>query len=290
MREFLTSRRARVTPDQAGLPSYGGNRRVPGLRREEVAILSGISVEYYTRLERGNAAGVSESVVEGLSRARQLDEAERAHLTDLVRATNTHRAPRRRVVQRVRPLVQRLLDAMTDAPAFVLNERLDVLAANELGRALYAPMFADPTDPRDRVNHARFMFLDPASHDFWVNWDKAAKDTAAILRTAAGRDPYDRHLSDLVGELSIRSEEFRGRWAAHDVKFHHTGVKHIHHPLVGDLTLAFESLQVSADAGQTLLVYSAEPDTASREALRLLASWTTTAHQEQSDVGADATA
>jgi transcriptional regulator with XRE-family HTH domain len=286
MREFLTSRRARVTPDQAGLPAYGGNRRVQGLRREEVAILSGISVEYYTRLERGNAAGVSASVVEGLSRALQLDEAEHAHLADLVRATNTHRALRRRVVQRVRPLVQRLLDSMTDAPAFVLNERLDVLAANELGRALYAPMFADP---RDRVNHARFIFLDPASHDFWVNWDKAAKDTAAILRAAAGRDPYDRRLSDLVGELSTRSEEFRVRWAAHDVKFHHTGVKQIHHPLVGDLTLAFESLQVSADAGQTLLVYSAEPGTASREALNLLASWTTTAHQEQSGVPADRT-
>jgi transcriptional regulator with XRE-family HTH domain len=286
LREFLTSRRARVTPDQTGLPAYGGNRRVPGLRREEVAILSGISVEYYTRLERGNAAGVSESVVEGLSRALQLDEAERAHLADLVRATNTRRAPSRRVVERVRPLVQRLLDSMTDAPAFVLNERLDVLAANELGRALYAPMFADPTD---RVNHARFIFLDPASHDFWVNWDKAARDTAAILRAAAGRDPYDRRLSDLVGELSTRSEEFRVRWAAHDVKFHHTGVKHIHHPLVGDLTLSFESLQVSADAGQTLLVYSAEPGTASREALSLLASWTTTAHQEQSDVGADRT-
>jgi transcriptional regulator with XRE-family HTH domain len=179
MREFLTSRRARVTPDQADLPAYGGNRRVQGLRREEVAILSGISVEYYTRLERGNAAGVSESVVEGLGRALQLDEAEHAHLADLVRATNTHRAPRRRVVARVRPVVQRLLDSMTDAPAFVLNERLDVLAANELGRALYAPMFADPPD---RVNHARFIFLDPASHDFWVDWDTAAKDTAAILR------------------------------------------------------------------------------------------------------------
>ena len=286
LREFLTSRRDRVTPDQAGLPAYGGNRRVPGLRREEVAILSGISVEYYTRLERGNAAGVSESVVEGLSRALQLDEAERAHLADLVRTTNTRRAPRRRAVNTVRAVVQQVLDSMTDAPAFVLNQRLDVLAANELGRALYAPMFGGP---RDRVNHARFVFLDPASHDFWGNWDKAAKDTAAILRAAAGRDPYDRRLSDLVGELSTRSEEFRVRWAAHDVKFHHTGVKHIHHPLVGDLTLAFESLQVSADAGQTLLVYSAEPGTASREALNLLASWTTTAYQEQPDVGAGRT-
>jgi len=286
MREFLTSRRARVTPDQAGLPAYGSNRRVQGLRREEVAILAGISVEYYTRLERGNAAGMSESVVEGLSRALQLDEAEQTHLADLVRAANSRRAPRRRVAQRVRPVVQQVLDSMTYAPAFVLNERLDVLAANELGRALYAPMFGDPRDP---VNHARFIFLDPGSHDFWVNWEKAAKDTVAILRAAAGRDPYDRHLSDLVGELSTRSEEFRVRWAAHDVKFHHTGVKDIHHPLVGDLTLAFESLQVSADAGQILLVYSAEPGTASREALNLLAGWTTTAHQERSGLPADRT-
>ena len=286
MREFLTSRRARVTPDQAGLPAYGSNRRVQGLRREEVAILAGISVEYYTRLERGNAAGMSESVVEGLSLALQLDEAEQTHLADLVRAANSRRAPRRRVAQRVRPVVQQVLDSMTYAPAFVLNERLDVLAANELGRALYAPMFGDPRDP---VNHARFIFLDPGSRDFWVNWEKAAKDTVAILRAAAGRDPYDRHLSDLVGELSTRSEEFRVRWAAHDVKFHHTGVKDIHHPLVGDLTLAFESLQVSADAGQILLVYSAEPGTASREALNLLAGWTTTAHQERSGLPADRT-
>jgi hypothetical protein len=175
---------------------------------------------------------------------------------------------------------------MTDAPAFVLNERLDVLAANELGRALYAPMFDGRRDP---VNHARFIFLEPASHDFWVNWEKAAKDTVAILRAAAGRNPYDRHLSDLVGELSTRSEEFRVRWAAHDVKFHLTGVKAIHHPLVGDITLSFESLQVSADAGQTLLVYSAEPGTASRQALSLLASWTTTAHAEHSGVSADRT-
>jgi hypothetical protein len=285
MREFLTSRRARVTPDQAGLPGYGSNRRVKGLRREEVAILAGISVEYYTRLERGNAAGVSESVLEGLSRALQLDEAEHAHFVDLARATNTRRAPSRRVAQRVRPVMQQVLNCMTDAPAFVLNERLDVLAANELGRSLYSPMFAG--ELRGPVNHARFVFLDPVSHDFWVDWEKAAKDTAAILRAAAGRNPYDRHLSDLVGELSTRSEEFRVRWAAHDVKFHHTGVKQIHHPLVGDLTLAFESLQVSADPGQILLVYSAEPGTASREGLNLLASWTTTAHPEQSGVRAD---
>jgi transcriptional regulator with XRE-family HTH domain len=278
IREFLTSRRARVSPEQAGLSAYGSNRRVKGLRREEVAVLAGISAEYYTRLERGNTNGVSDSVLEGLSRALHLDEAERAHLADLVHTNSTRRpAPRRHVTPTVRPIIQRVLDSMTDAPAFVLNERLDVLAANQLGRALYSPMFSEPDRP---VNHARFIFLDPRSHDFWVNWHKAANDTVAILRAAAGREPYDRDLSDLVGELSTRSEEFRVRWAAHNVKFHHSGIKDIHHPLVGDLALAFESLQVSADSGQTLLVYSAEPGSAMQDALNLLASWTTKPHQK----------
>jgi transcriptional regulator with XRE-family HTH domain len=276
IREFLTSRRARITPERAGLPVYGGNRRVSGLRREEVALLAGISVEYYTRLERGTATGVSESVLEGIARALQLNEAERAHLTDLVRTANTTRPIRRRPTpQRVRPAVQRILDSMTGTPAFVLNGRLDILAANQLGYALYSPMYADPVRP---ANHARFIFLDRRSTEFWSHWDKAAGDTVALLRAEAGRDPYDRGLSDLVGELSTRSEEFRVRWATHDVRIHDTGVKRIHHPLVGDLTLPFESLQLAADTGQTLLTYTAEPNSPSDEALNLLASWTTTRH------------
>jgi transcriptional regulator with XRE-family HTH domain len=288
IREFLTSRRAKVTPQQARLPAYGGNRRVKGLRREEVAMLAGISVEYYTRLERGNATAVSDGVLEGLTRALQLDEAESAHLADLMRTTNNRHTPRRRPArERVRPVLQQILDSMTGTPAFVLNERLDILSANQLGYALYSPMYEGPDRP---ANHARFVFLDPCAHDFWADWEKAANDTVRILRAAAGRDPYDRALSDLVGELSTRSDQFRVRWAKHDVKFHHTGVKHIHHPLVGELTLGFESLEVCADSGQTLLVYAAEPSSPSQEALNLLTSWTTTSQQEESNLPAEQSA
>ena len=194
IREFLASRRAKVTPEQAGLPVYGGTRRVPGLRREEVAILAGVSVDYYTRLERGNLGGVSESVLEALARALQLDDAERAHLFDLARAAGpTTRTRQRSAQQKVRPSVQRILDAMTGAPAFVQNGRLDVLAENPLGRALYSEMYADPLRP---ANHARFIFLNPRSREFYADWERAANDTVAILRSEAGRDPYDRTLSD----------------------------------------------------------------------------------------------
>lgn len=275
IREFLTSRRARITPEQAGLPAYGGKRRVSGLRREEVALLAGISVEYYTRLERGNARGVSESVLEGIARALQLDEAERAHLIDLIRAANTTRPARRRPTQqRVRPSVQRILDAMTGTPAYVRNGRLDILSANQLGYALYSEVFVDPVRP---ANTARFIFLDPRATEFFVDWESIAHDAVAILRAEAGRDPFDRALSDLIGELSMRSEEFRVRWAAHNVKFHRTGVKNLHHPLVGDLTLTYEALELPADPGQRMLVYTSEPDSPSHDALNLLASWTSTA-------------
>lgn len=275
IREFLASRRARLTPQQAGLPAYGGKRRVAGLRREEVALLAGVSVDYYTRLERGNLTGASDSVLDALARALQLDEAERTHLFDLARAASaTQRARRRPAPQRVRPPVQRILDSMAATPAFVLNGRLDILAANPLGYALYSPMYADPVRP---ANHARFIFLNRHSTEFWRDWDKAANDTVSLLRAEAGRDPYDRALSDLIGELSTRSEEFRVRWAAHNVRIHTTGVKLIHHPLVGDLELPFESLPLAADPGQNLLVYTAERDSPSHDALNLLASWTTDA-------------
>jgi MmyB-like transcription regulator ligand binding domain/Helix-turn-helix domain len=275
IREFLTTRRARITPKDAGLPNYGGGRRrVSGLRREEVALLAGISVEYYTRLERGDASGASESVLEGVSRALQLDEAERTHLYALVRTANAAGVIRGRPPQsRVRPSVQRILDAMTDVPAFVLNARLDVLAANRLGDAFYSELFADPVRP---VNSARFVFLNPGATEFFLDWETVASDTVGILRTEAGRDPYDRRLSDLIGELSTRSEEFRVRWAAHNVKLHRTGVKRFHHPVVGDLTLDFESLDLPGDPGQTLLVYTAEPNSPSQQALSLLGSWTST--------------
>jgi transcriptional regulator with XRE-family HTH domain len=274
IREFLTTRRAKLTPEHSGLPTYGRTRRVSGLRREEVALLAGISVEYYTRLERGNARGVSDDVLDAVSRALQLDEAERAHLLDLVRTANAERPPRRTPTsQRVRPSIQRIVDAMTGIPAFVHNGRFDILHANPLAAALYSEHFRDPVRP---PNSARFLFLDPRARAFYADWETAANDIVATLRGEAGRNPYDRALSDLVGLLSTRSEEFRVRWASHDVRFHRTGTKRLHHPLVGDLTLAFEALELPADPGLVIVTYSAEPGSASEAALRELDRWSGT--------------
>ena len=278
IREFLSTRRARISPEQAGLPIYGGaRRRVTGLRREEVALLAGISTEYYTRLERGNATGMSESVIEGIAHALQLDEAERTHLLDLIRSAGTTRRPPRRrpTPQRVRPTVQRVVDSMSGTPAFVLNGRLDVLTANALGYALFAPIFADPVRPS---NTARFVFLDPHATSFFRAWDTVANDTVATLRAEVGRDPYDRQLSDLIGELSTRSDEFRVRWAAHNVRIHATGIKLLNHPVVGDLDLPFVSFPLASDPSQSLLTYTAEPGSPSQDALNLLASWSATAN------------
>ncbi len=275
LREFLTTRRAKITPDQAGLPTFGGPRRVPGLRREEVALLAGVSVDYYTRLERGSAAGVSDTVLDALVRALQLDDVERSHLFDLARAQQTTARPRRRAAaQKVRPGVERLLEAITDAPAFVRNARMDILAANELGRAFYSQHFDSPHGP---PNSARFIFLDDRAPDFYVEWERVASDSVAVLRSEAGRDPYDRELSDLVGELSTRSELFRTRWAAHNVRVHDAGTKRFNHPVVGELDLSYETMSLVADSGLLLFVYTAEPGTRSAEALRLLGSWSATA-------------
>jgi len=275
IREFLTTRRARLTPDQVGLPTYGP-RRVPGLRREEVAVLAGVSVPYYTRLERGDMSGVSDSVLDALARALELDDAERAHLFDLARAAQPAPVtPRRRraAKQPVRPAVQHILDAITGAAAFVRNDRLDILGGNQLGYALYSEMFTDPARP---VNTARFVFLDPRAQAFYADWERATRDTVAVLRSAAGRDPHDRALSDLVGELSTRSELFRTHWASHNVRFHLNGVKHFHHPVVGQLSLNFERLDLAADSGLTIFTYTAEPGSRHEEALRLLGSWSAT--------------
>jgi transcriptional regulator with XRE-family HTH domain len=274
IREFLTSRRAKITPDQVGLPIFGDNRRVPGLRREEVALLAGVSVDYYTRLERGNAAGVSDSVLDALARALQLDEAERSHLIDLARATQPATATRRRrpSKQQIRPAVQRILDAMTRAPAFIRNGRLDILAANQLGYALYSA-YLTPGRP---ANTARFVFLDPRSEDFYDDWEHVANEVVAILRSEAGRNPYDRDLTSLIGELSTQSEPFRTKWAAHNVRFHDTGTKRLHHPIVGDVELTYEAMELSADSGLTMFAYTAEPGTKSEQALQLLGSWAAT--------------
>ncbi|TDD60366.1 XRE family transcriptional regulator [Kribbella antibiotica] len=279
LREFLTTRRARITPEQAGLSIFGANRRVSGLRREEVALLAGISVEYYIRLERGSAGGVSDGVLDGLVHALQLDEAERDHLYRLARsaAKPAGRAPRRTPAKkRVRPVVQRILDQMA-MPAYLRNGLFDVLAANDLGRALYSPLYEHAAihTPGRPPNSARFCFLDPTATDFFVDYDKSANDCVAFLRATAGHDPYDKDLSDLVGELSTRSDDFRRRWAAHDVGYHRTGRKRLHHPLVGDLELDFEAFELAGDPGQRINVYTAPPESASEEALNLLASWTT---------------
>ncbi|MFE5243876.1 MULTISPECIES: helix-turn-helix domain-containing protein [unclassified Streptomyces] len=277
VREFLSTRRARITPEQAGLPVYGGNRRVAGLRREEVALLAGMSVDYYVRLERGNLSGASDSVLEALAHALQLNEAERTHLYDLARASTPAGRRPTATSSRVRPTIVRLLDSMTGVPAFVRNARFDVVAANALGRALYAPLFDSPLfAQRGPVNSARFLFLDPAAQDFWADWDKGADDAVAFLRTETGRAPHDRALTDLIGELTTRSDAFAHRWARHDVKFHRSGVKNFRHPLVGDLTLPYEAMDLPSDPGLRLNFYTPEPDSPERQALDLLASWTTT--------------
>ncbi|WP_152360256.1 helix-turn-helix domain-containing protein [Microlunatus speluncae] len=270
IREFLASRRARLTPAQVGLPTHG-TRRVKGLRREEVALLAGVSPDYYIRLERGGLSGASPAVIDALARALRLDETERGHLFDLAQAgrdATGRRLPRSRSA-RVRPEVQRMLDAIM-APAVVRNARADVLATNQLGSALYAPVFDDPVRP---ANTARFAFLDPRARDFYVGWEQTADNIAARLRAEAGRNPLDRGLTDLVGELCMRSPDFAARWARHDVFAHRAGEKRLHHPVVGALDLNFEAMQLTADPQLTLIIYTADAGSKSQDALDLLASW-----------------
>jgi transcriptional regulator with XRE-family HTH domain len=269
-RDFLRSRRARITPEEVGLNAYGA-RRVPGLRREEVAILAGVSVDYYNRIERGGLAGASDSVLEAIAGALRLDEAERAHLFDLARASHDHATGRRRGASRqtVRPSIEWMIAAMTGAAAFVVNARQDILAANHLGRAFYAPLF----EPSTRPNMARFTYLDPRAREFNADWARTARECVAALRAQVGRDPFDRGLSDLVGELSTRSEEFAALWATHDVRLHREAEKRFNHPVVGELILRYDRLSVAADAGLEIFAYVAEPGSRSAEAFALLASW-----------------
>jgi transcriptional regulator with XRE-family HTH domain len=277
VREFLTTRRARLTPDQVGLPATG-TRRVPGLRRSEVAAVAGLSVEYYARLERGQIAGASAGVLDALARALQLDEAERAHLFDLARAADgipTSGRARRRTASKAasRLSLRWALEAITDGVAFVRDPRQNLLATNALGRAFYSPVVgAGGRTP----NLARFQFLDPAARDFYPDWDLFAEMCVGIMRAEAGRDPHDRGLQELVGELSTRSETFRRLWADHNVRTHGAGTKRFNHPVVGELTLAYEELAITAEPGLVLMVYTAEPGSPSADRLRLLASWAAT--------------
>ena len=268
------TRRARVTPDAVGL-TVGSNRRVAGLRRSEVAALAGVSVEYYSKLERGAVAGASASVLDAISRALQLDDTERAHLLDLARAADgipTSGRPRRRASKPTAPRhsLQWALSSITDGVAFVRDQRQDLLAVNDLGRAFYSPVIGDGGRT---PNLARFQFLDPAARDFYPDWEKFAEMCVAVMRAEAGRDPHDKGLQDLVGELSLRSDTFRTLWAAHDVRTHGAGTKRFHHPIVGELILAYEELAITAEPGNVLLIYTADPGSPSAERLKLLASW-----------------
>lgn len=271
-RHFLMSRRAKLTPERAGIRS-SGNRRVEGLRRSEVATLADVSIEYYAKIERGNLAGVSDIVLDAVARALQLDDAEREYLFELARTAHGGAEPvRRRKPTKwiAREGLTRALNAITAGPAFVRNGRMDILATNPLGAAFYDHVFDGP----GRGNLARFQFLDDRSYDFYPDWDAAADIAVAILRTEAARDPRDKELHDLIGELSTRSDEFRTRWGAHNVRRHGSGTKQFHHHLVGDLTLSYEGLELTAEPGLSFLIYTAEPGSDSQERLDLLASWT----------------
>lgn len=283
IREFLGSRRARISPEQAGLPAYGGNRRVKGLRREEVAMLAGVSVDYYVRMERGSLAGASETVLDALASALQLDEAERDHLFALARASGpTGSRRKRKTTGTLRPALQQILDAITDAPAWIRNGRHDVLAMNQLARALYAPVLADPRRP---ANTTRFVYLHPDEAErFFVDYDQITRDAAAMLRLEAGSNPHDEQLIALVGELSTRSELFRQRWASQDVRFHRSGRKRLNHPVVGQLDLDFEAMALPSEPGLQLNVYTAAANTPTADGLKLLASWAASQENLPSEV------
>lgn len=269
-REFLMSRRAHLTPEQAGL-SVSGHRRVAGLRRGEVATLADVSPEYYAKIERGHLAGVSDAVLEAVARALQLDDAEREHLFDLARAANGAAQPVRKRKPKTwtaRESLTRALDVIDRGPAFVRNGRMDILATNALGRAFYDEVFDGP----GKGNLARFCFLDERAEAFYPDWEAAADITVSILRTEAGRDPRDKQLHDLIGELSTRSDEFRTRWGAHNVRRHGSGTKVFVHHDVGEITLSYEGMELTAEPGLSFLIYTAEPGSPSQERLDLLAS------------------
>ena len=271
IKEFLASRRAQISPEQAGVPTFRGTRRVPGLRREEVAHLAGVSVDYYTRIERGKIDGASLEVLDAIVRALQLNEVERDHLMDLVQVKKPNPATRRAAPKRVPPTVQHVLDSIT-VPAVVQNTHLDLIAANDIAKAVYSLPADNRALPR---NNARFTFLDPHAGTFYRDWDSVKRNTVALLRAAAG-DPHDQSLINLIGQLSTQSEEFGQLWAAHNVLRYRAGIKRYHHPIVGDIEFGFESFGVASDTTLTMLIYTVEPHSATADAMALLASWTAT--------------
>ena len=272
VRDFLTTRRARVTPDEVGLPA-GSNRRVKGLRRSEVAALAGVSVEYYTKIERGAISGASPEVLDAIAKALSLDDAERAHLFDLAHAASPVARPARRRSPKCwcpPPSLQWMLDGFSAGPAFIRNGRMDLLAVNVLARGFYHDVYDMPGQP---PNIALFTFLDERAYEFYPDWEMFAEITVAILRTEAGRDPHNKALHDLIGELGTRSPEFRTRWGGHNVRHHGSGSKTFHHPVVGEMTLAYEGMALEAEPGLTFTAYTAEPGSPSAERMMLLSSW-----------------
>jgi transcriptional regulator with XRE-family HTH domain len=283
IREFLASRRAKISPAKAGLTPTGTVRRVPGLRREEVAQLAGLSVDYYTRLERGRAEGVSESVLDAIARTLQLDDSERGYLFELAKPSSARsRSGRPLPVQRVRQGIYQLIDAMETIPAVVQGRNMNILATNRMGRTLYADFDSRPVRER---NWARFVYFDPAAASLFRDWEQPANDCVAMLRLYAGRFPGDKQLAQLIGELSMHSDYFRQKWVDYNVRSHNTGTKRFHHPLVGDLDLQYEAMPVPGDNDQLLVTYTAEPASPSAERLALLASWTATPAPQTEDHG-----
>lgn len=281
IKDFLMTQRARITPEMAGLPFAGGDRRVPGLRREEVAMLAGVSVEYYTRMERGSLGSASESVLDALSRALQLNDDERSHLYDLARNSTlpTRKKPKRRKDPVITESIQLVIDSMS-VPAVVQNSRMDLIAANGLGRALYPGPFSMTGPP----NFARFAFLDSRAADFYGDFEGARNFTVSVLRAAAGRDPLDATLSELIGELAACSQDFSQRWGKHNVLRHSQGHKTFHHPGVGTLHLIYTDLQLPGDPTVSITTYTADPDSASADGIALLSTWAQTQNEEQTTI------
>jgi transcriptional regulator with XRE-family HTH domain len=274
VQEFLTALRGRISPETAGLTTFGGERRVPGLRREEVAQLAGVSTAYYTRMERGDLGGVSESVLYALVNALQLNDAESEHLFDLARsATGTRRPSRAKPIARLSPQLAKLIETMRDVPVVALSKLGDPLGSNPLGRALFPHLFPADAQP---LNTARYLFLDPRSHSFYPDWDTVARESVSAMRLLAGHDPSDRQLAALVGELATRSTEFRTWWGSHTVRTHSTGTKRLNHPIVGDMTLSYQTLTIQSAPNVRLATYLADVGTPSADALDLLRSWAAT--------------